>query len=152
MTGQNGTHYSRPSGGAWGGAYRYDRKANDHMKESSNPLRDSLKRDTDLLVEALSYIGKFKNQIVVIKYGGAAMVQEPTRMAFARDVVLLQSLGMYPVIVHGGGAEVSKAMKALGQEAEFVEGLRVTSQESLRITEMVLSGTINKDIIAQLNS
>ncbi|MCH8844522.1 MAG: acetylglutamate kinase [SAR324 cluster bacterium] len=122
------------------------------MKESSNPLRDSLKRDTDLLVEALSYIGKFKNQIVVIKYGGAAMVQEPTRMAFARDVVLLQSLGMYPVIVHGGGAEVSKAMKALGQEAEFVEGLRVTSQESLRITEMVLSGTINKDIIAQLNS
>ena len=152
MTGQNGTHYSHPSGGAWGGAYRYDRKANDHMKESSNPLRDSLKRDTDLLVEALSYIGKFKNQIVVIKYGGAAMVQEPTRMAFARDVVLLQSLGMYPVIVHGGGAEVSKAMKALGQEAEFVEGLRVTSQESLRITEMVLSGTINKDIIAQLNS
>lgn len=106
----------------------------------------------DLLIEALSYISKFKGQVVVIKYGGAAMVQEASRVAFAQDIVLLQSLGMFPVIVHGGGPEVSKALKALGQEAEFVEGLRVTSEENLRVTEMVLSGTINQAIIAHLNS
>jgi acetylglutamate kinase len=105
-----------------------------------------------LLIEALSYIGRFKGQTVVIKYGGAAMVQEPFKVTFAQDVVLLQSLGMRPVVVHGGGPEVSKAMKAMGHEAEFVEGLRVTTLENLRITEMVLSGTINKEIIAHINA
>ena len=105
-----------------------------------------------LLLEALSYIGQFKNKIVVIKYGGAAMVQDDTGESFARDVVLLQSLGMRPVIVHGGGPEVTRAMKQMGHEAEFVEGLRITSSEGLRITEMVLSGNINKEIIAHLNS
>ena len=105
-----------------------------------------------LLIEALSYIGKFRGQIVVIKYGGAAMVDEAIKVTFSQDVVLLQSLGMLPVVVHGGGPEVSRAMQAMGQQAEFVEGLRVTSQESLRITEMVLSGTINKEIIAHINS
>jgi acetylglutamate kinase len=104
-----------------------------------------------LLIEALSYIGRFKGQIVVIKYGGAAMVQEPFKISFAKDVVLLQSLGMRPVIVHGGGPEVSRAIQAMGQEAEFVAGLRVTSAANLRVTEMVLSGTINKEIVAHLN-
>jgi len=79
------------------------------------------------------------------------MVQEPIKLSFAHDIVLLQSLGMRPVIVHGGGPEVSRAMQAMGQEPEFVEGLRVTTQESLRVTEMVLSGTVNKEIIAHLN-
>ena len=105
-----------------------------------------------LLIEALSYIGRFKGQTILIKYGGAAMVQDHFKVTFAQDVVLLQSLGMRPVIVHGGGPEVSKAMKAMGQEAEFVEGLRVTTLENLRITEMVLSGTINKEIIAHINA
>jgi acetylglutamate kinase len=113
--------------------------------------RNTAAEKTGILIEALSYIGKFKGQIVVIKYGGAAMVQEPFKVSFAEDVVLLQSLGMLPVVVHGGGPEVTQAMKALGQEAQFVEGLRVTNRESLRITEMVLSGTINKEIIAHLN-
>ena len=106
----------------------------------------------NLLIEALSYIGRFKDTVVVIKYGGAAMVHEAIKASFSQDVVLLQSLGMRPVIVHGGGQEVSRAMNAMGHEPQFVEGLRVTSQEGLRITEMVLSGTINKDIIGQLNS
>ncbi|HUJ76850.1 MAG TPA: hypothetical protein VL359_18440, partial [bacterium] len=90
---------------------------------------------SQLLIEALSYIGKFKGRVTVIKYGGAAMVQDPFKVSFAQDVVLLQSLGMLPVVVHGGGPEVSRAMKAMGQEAQFVEGLRVTSRENLRITE-----------------
>lgn len=106
----------------------------------------------DLLIEALSYIGHFKGRIVVVKYGGAAMVHEDIKASFSRDVVLLQSLGMRPVIVHGGGPEVSRAMNAMGHEPQFVEGLRVTSREGLRITEMVLSGTINKEIIANLNT
>lgn len=106
----------------------------------------------DLLIEALSYIGHFKGRIVVVKYGGAAMVHEDIKASFSQDVVLLQSLGMRPVIVHGGGPEVSRVMNAMGHEPQFVEGLRVTSREGLRITEMVLSGNINKEIIANLNS
>lgn len=106
----------------------------------------------ELLLEALSYIGRFQGHVVVIKYGGAAMIEDDARRTFARDVVLLQSLGMRPVVVHGGGPEVSKAMKAHGHEPEFVEGLRITTAESLHITEMVLSGTINKQLIAHINS
>src|SRR5689334_3768174 len=124
---------------------------NPEQKLSAVPVTTAAAEKKGLLIEALSYIGRFKGQTVVIKYGGAAMVQEPFKVTFARDVVLLQSLGMRPVVVHGGGPEVSKAMKAMGHEAEFVEGLRVTTLESLRITEMVLSGTINKEIIAHIN-
>jgi len=105
-----------------------------------------------LLLEALSYIKSFKEKIVVIKYGGAAMIEENLKHDFAQDIVLLQSLGMLPVIVHGGGPEVSKAMERLGQKFSFVDGLRVTSSENLKVAEMVLSGTINKEIITHLNT
>ena len=107
---------------------------------------------TALLIEALSSIGRFKGKIVVIKYGGAAQVNEAVKLGFAHDVVLLQSLGMLPVIVHGGGPEVSRIMKAMGQEAAFVEGLRVTTREGLSVTEMVLSGLVNKEIVALLSA
>ena len=106
----------------------------------------------NLLLEALSYIKSFNGKIVVIKYGGAAMIEEQLKHDFAQDIVLLQSLGMLPVIVHGGGPEVSKAMEQLGQEVSFIDGLRVTSSENLKVAEMVLSGTINKEIIAHLNT
>ena len=106
----------------------------------------------NLLLEALSYIKRFNGKIVVIKYGGAAMIEEQLKHDFAQDIVLLQSLGMLPVIVHGGGPEVSKAMVQLGQEVSFIDGLRVTSSENLKVAEMVLSGTINKEIIAHLNT
>ena len=106
----------------------------------------------NLLIEALSYIKRFNGKIVVVKYGGAAMIEEHLKQNFAQDIVLLQSLGMLPVIVHGGGPEVSKAMEQLGQEVSFIDGLRVTSSENLKVTEMVLSGTINKEIIAHLNT
>ena len=106
----------------------------------------------DLLIEALSYIQKFKDKIVVIKYGGAAMIEEDLKIHFAQDIVLLQSLGMRPVIVHGGGPEVSRAMEQLGQKVSFIDGLRITSAENMKVAEMVLSGTINKEIIAHLNT
>ena len=106
----------------------------------------------NLLIEALSYIKRFNGKIVVVKYGGAAMIEEHLKQNFAQDIVLLQSLGMLPVIEHGGGPEVSKAMEQLGQEVSFIDGLRVTSSENLKVTEMVLSGTINKEIIAHINT
>ncbi|MGK5091394.1 acetylglutamate kinase [Deltaproteobacteria bacterium TL4] len=105
----------------------------------------------DLLIEALSYIQKFRNQIMVIKYGGAAMIEESLKTNFAQDIVLLQSLGLLPVIVHGGGPEVSLAMERLGEKVSFINGLRVTSAENLKVAEMVLSGTVNKEIISHLN-
>ena len=106
----------------------------------------------NLLIEALSYIKRFNGKIVIVKYGGAAMIEEHLKQNFALDIVLLQSLGMLPVIVHGGGPEVSKAMEQLGQEVSFIDGLRVTSSENLKVAEMVLSGTINKEIIAHINT
>ena len=106
----------------------------------------------NLLIEALSYIKRFNGKIVVVKYGGAAMIEENLKQNFAQDIVLLQSLGMLPVIVHGGGPEVSKAMEQLGQEVSFIDGLRVTSSENIKVAEMVLSGTINKEIIAHINT
>ena len=106
----------------------------------------------NLLIEAISYIKRFNGKIVVVKYGGAAMIEEHLKQNFAQDIVLLQSLGMLPVIVHGGVPEVSKAMEQLGQEVSFIDGLRVTSSENLKVTEMVLSGTINKEIIAHINT
>ena len=106
----------------------------------------------NLILEALSYIKRFKGKIVVIKYGGAAMIEDNLKRTFAEDIVLLQSLGMLPVIVHGGGPEVSRAMEKLGQEVSFIDGLRVTSSENLKVAEMVLSGTINKEIITNLNT
>ena len=106
----------------------------------------------NLILEALSYIKRFRGKIVVIKYGGAAMIEDELKRSFAQDIVLLQSLGMLPVIVHGGGPEVSKAMERLGQQVSFIDGLRVTTSENLKVTEMVLSGTINKEIITHLNT
>ena len=105
-----------------------------------------------LLIEALSYIKSFNSKIVVIKYGGAAMIEEHLKNDFAQDIVLLQSLGMLAVIVHGGGPEVSKAMERLGQKVSFIDGLRVTNSENMKVAEMVLSGTINKEIITHLNT
>ena len=106
----------------------------------------------DLLIEALSYIQRFRNQTIVIKYGGAAMIEEALKTSFAQDIVLLQSLGMQPVVVHGGGPEVSKVIQSLGQEVTFVDGLRVTTAENLKVAEMVLSGNLNKEIIAHLQT
>ena len=115
-----------------------------------SPHNMSSKRD--LLIEALSYIKKFQGQTIVIKYGGAAMIDEQLKHSFAQDIVLLQSLGLRLVIVHGGGPEISKALQQMGQESQFVDGMRITSKENMPIVEMALSGKVNKEIIAHLHS
>lgn len=121
------------------------------FRNPDEQIGDNLqKRDT--LMEALRYIQGFQSKIVVIKYGGAAMVKEDFKTSFAQDVVLLKSLGMNPVIVHGGGPEVTKAMERYGQEANFIDGLRVTDLQSLKISEMVLSGQVNKEIVTHINA
>ena len=115
-------------------------------------MKISYQDKKNLLIEALSYIQRFRNQIIVIKYGGAAMIEEALKTSFAQDIVLLQSLGMRPVVVHGGGPEVSKVIQSLGQKVSFVDGLRVTSAENLKVAEMVLSGNLNKEIITHLQT
>lgn len=104
-----------------------------------------------VLVEALPYIKKFFNKTIVIKYGGSLMVNEELKKVFATDMVLLKYIGMNPVIVHGGGKEISKWLKKVGKEAVFIDGLRVTDNETMEITEMVLSGKINSEVVSLIN-
>jgi acetylglutamate kinase len=108
-------------------------------------------RDVSTLLEALPYIRQFHGQTIVIKYGGAAMIDDELRESFARDVVLLKYVGMHPVIVHGGGNEISEHMEKLGLDVEFVEGLRVTDQATVDVAKMVLIGKVNKDIVQRIN-
>ncbi len=105
----------------------------------------------EMLLESLPYIREFEGHTIVIKYGGAAMAQEHLREAFARDVVLLKYVGMNPVIVHGGGPEITDYMQRLGLEVEFVQGLRVSNEQTVEIAKMVLIGKLNKDIVLHLN-
>jgi len=104
------------------------------------------------LLDALPYIKKFRDEIIVIKYGGSAQESEELKATFAKDIVLLQTVGMKPIIVHGGGKSITRLLNDLGIKTEFIDGQRVTSKESMRIAEMVLSGEINKEIVALLNS
>lgn len=103
------------------------------------------------LLEALPYIREFSGKTVVIKYGGAAMREESLREEFARDVCLLKFVGVNPVIVHGGGPEITSYMERLGMEVKFVDGLRVSDAETVEIAKMVLVGKLNKDIVLNLN-
>ena len=107
-------------------------------------------KDIDILIEALPYIKKFHNKRIVIKYGGHAMIDEEAMSSTARDTVLLKYVGMKPLIVHGGGPEISRSMDKMGKEPEFIQGLRVTDEETMGIIEMVLVGKINMDIVSQL--
>lgn len=107
---------------------------------------------SQLLIEALSYIGKFKDKVVTIKFGGAAQGDPEAKALFAQDVALIHSLGMRPVVVHGGGPEITRALKAAGHAPAFVEGLRITTAETIEITEMVLSGQVNKELVALIQS
>jgi acetylglutamate kinase len=105
----------------------------------------------ETLLEALPYIREFHGRTVVIKYGGAAMLDEELREAFAADVVLLKYVGLNPVIVHGGGPEITKYMERLGLEVKFVEGLRVSDAETVEVAKMVLVGKLNSEIVQRLN-
>ncbi|WP_242343759.1 bifunctional glutamate N-acetyltransferase/amino-acid acetyltransferase ArgJ [Anaeromyxobacter terrae] len=105
-----------------------------------------------LLAEALKYIAAFSGQIAVIKYGGAAMVKDSLKEAFAEDVYLLKKVGLKPVVVHGGAPEITATLEKLGERSEFVDGMRVTDAQSLPVVEMVLTGKVNQELVALLNA
>jgi acetylglutamate kinase len=106
----------------------------------------------ETLLEALPYIRRFSGDIIVIKYGGSAQERDEIKVKFAQDIVMLQAVGMRPVVVHGGGKNISGLLADLGIESSFVDGQRVTTKKAMRIAEMVLSGEINKEIVALMNS
>jgi acetylglutamate kinase len=108
-------------------------------------------RDVATLLEALPYIREFHGKTVVIKYGGAAMEDPALREEFARDVVLLKYVGINPIVVHGGGPEITAYMERLGLPVQFVGGLRVSDADTVEVAKMVLVGKVNKDIVLRLN-
>ena len=109
------------------------------------------KRRAEILLEALPYIRRFSGKTIVIKYGGAAMEQSDLSREFARDVTLLQYVGMRPVIVHGGGPQIGRTLADLGIKSEFIDGHRVTDEKAMEVVEMVLAGRINKNIVSLIN-
>ena len=113
-------------------------------------FEDKVQRAT-ILLEAFPYIRKFSGKTIVIKYGGSIMIDSHLKQQFAKDVALLKYIGLNPVIVHGGGKEISKWMDKLGKKAEFINGLRVTDSETLEISEMVLVGKINSELVSLIN-
>ncbi len=113
-------------------------------------IQTSMER-ADILLEALPYIRRFYNKTIVIKYGGHAMVDEDLKDKFARDLVMMKYIGMNPVVVHGGGPQIGSVLKKLGKESKFIQGMRVTDQETMNIVEMVLVGMVNKEIVGLIN-
>ena len=108
--------------------------------------------DREAVVEALSYIQRFAGKRAVIKYGGAAMIDPALKRSFAQELVLLQSAGLRPIVVHGGGPEITRTLEQLGQKTEFADGQRVTGAEDVRVVEMVLTGKVNTEIVGLLNT
>lgn len=117
------------------------------MLNSKAAAKDKAK----ILAEALPYIQRFHGKTIVIKYGGNAMVEEHLKQGFARDVVLLKLVGMNPVVVHGGGPQIDDMLKRVGKQGEFIQGMRVTDAETMNVVEMVLGGSVNKDIVNLIN-
>lgn len=113
-------------------------------------IMQSMER-ADILIEALPYIRRFYNKTIVIKYGGHAMVDEELKDIFARDVVMMKYIGINPVVVHGGGPQIGSILKKLGKDSKFVQGMRVTDEETMSIVEMVLVGMVNKEIVGLIN-
>jgi acetylglutamate kinase len=104
-----------------------------------------------ILAEALPYIRRFHGKTIVVKYGGNAMTELALQKSFAHDVVLLKLVGMNPVVVHGGGPQIESVLGRLGKKGEFVQGMRVTDAETMDVVEMVLGGTVNKEIVTLIN-
>ena len=114
----------------------------------------SLARATEVaqvLSEALPYIQKFSGRTIVVKYGGNAMTDEDLKASFARDIVLMQAVGMRPIVVHGGGPQIGELLERLNIESKFIDGMRVTTEETMDVVEMVLGGLVNKEIVSLLN-
>jgi len=113
-------------------------------------VKKSMER-ADILLEALPYIQRFYNKTIVIKYGGHAMVDEDLKNHFARDMVMMKYIGINPVVVHGGGPQIGSYLKKLGKDSKFIQGMRVTDEETMDIVEMVLVGKVNKEIVGLIN-
>ncbi len=104
-----------------------------------------------ILTEALPYIQRYSGKTIVIKYGGNAMTDDALKKSFARDVVLLKQVGINPVIVHGGGPQIGKLLEQIGKESHFIDGMRVTDNETMDVVQMVLGGLVNKQIVSNIN-
>jgi acetylglutamate kinase len=116
---------------------------------SDTPPSAALK--AKILAEAMPYIRRFHGRTIVVKYGGNAMTDEALKKSFAHDVVLLKLVGMNPVVVHGGGPQIEQLLARLGKKGEFVQGMRVTDEETMDVVEMVLGGQVNKEVVTQIN-
>ena len=108
-------------------------------------------KEAAILAEALPYIKRFHGKTIVVKFGGNAMIDEKLKQCFARDVVLLKSVGMNVVVVHGGGPQIENLLTRVGKKGEFIQGMRVTDAETMEIVEMVLGGQVNKDVVNLIN-
>jgi len=115
-----------------------------------NELEPFVKR-AEVLIEALPYIRRFYNKTIVIKYGGHAMIDSELKEMFARDIVMMKYIGINPIVVHGGGPQIGGFLKKVGKTSQFIQGMRVTDEETMDIVEMVLVGKVNKEITALIN-
>jgi len=116
-----------------------------------NDRTEAISRKAEILAEAMPYIRRFHGKTIVIKYGGNAMTDEQLKQSFARDVVLLKLVGMNPVVVHGGGPQIENLLARIGKKGEFIQGMRVTDEETMSVVEMVLAGQVNKEIVELIN-
>jgi acetylglutamate kinase len=114
-------------------------------------MKDQVPSTADVLIEALPYIRKFNNATFVVKYGGHAMVDEKLKKSFALDIILMKYVGLNPVVVHGGGPQIGSFLKTLSMESQFIDGMRVTDEQTMDVVEMVLVGKVNKEIVALIN-
>ena len=105
----------------------------------------------DILIEALPYIRQFSGKTVVIKYGGHAMVDEELKTNFSKDICLLKTIGVNPVVVHGGGPQINEVLKTMGITSTFIKGMRYTDNATMDVVEMVLGGKVNKDVVSRIN-
>ena len=112
---------------------------------------ENIALEAKVLAEALPYLKRFHGKTIVVKYGGNAMTEERLKQSFANDVVLLKLVGLNPVVVHGGGPQIENMLTQVGKKGEFIQGMRVTDAETMRIVEMVLGGEVNKDIVGLIN-
>ena len=112
---------------------------------------DDAKITAEVLTTALPYIQRFSGKLIVVKYGGNAMTDPELESSFARDIVLLKTVGLHPVVVHGGGPQVDGLLKELGRESQRIDGMRVTDKSTVDVVEMVLGGSVNKSIVSLIN-
>ncbi|MGH9262012.1 MAG: acetylglutamate kinase, partial [Acidimicrobiales bacterium] len=122
------------------------------MPDTQRTQMDAAQRKAEALIEALPWIQRFAGTTMVIKYGGNAMINEDLRRAFAEDIVFLRHVGINPVVVHGGGPQISSMLNRLGIESEFKGGLRVTTPETMDVVRMVLTGQVQRELIGLINS